>query len=750
LWVCDYQNNRSHWFGDLKTMFGLDSTIFSGSGEDFLRRIHPDDYQAAHKAMKDARENRKPYVHEFRVRWADGTVRWVLSSGRFHYSPEGEPDRMLGIATDVTDYKLALKALLKAHEGSQLVMQASRIFAYEWDPESDEILQSHESSEISGLTENATGTAENLQDRIHPKDQGRFAEAVGKLTPDNPSYKNSVRVQGEDDRPLWLVETGCGIFDSDGQLERVFGMIVDVTDRTRTEEILRKREVELQEARRLMQLGSWLRNISESMQARAALGESEERFRLAMNNIASGVFIVDRDGVITYVNAAAEAIFGWKQQDLLGTKIHETTHYQHSDGTPFPASECPCLQVLQTGVELREQQDTFFRKDGSFFTAVYNASPLKKGNETIGLVIGVRDDSLRRLARKAIRESEARFRLLANTAPVKIWMSGVDGTCTYFNECWLTFVGRSLSSQLGNGWQELVHPEDLDRCRGIYLKAFDQRAPYQMEYRLRRHDGEYRWVLSSAVPRLGSDDDFAGYIGSAVDVTELKLAGEALSAVNQRLIEAHEEERTLIARELHDDINQRLALLAVNLDCLNQVLPSSPAELHHSLEELTSQLNELASHVQALSHRLHSSKLEHLGLAKAAASLCKELADRHKMEINFHSENIPSELSTEIALCMFRVVQEALQNAFKHSGSKRVEVSLKGGPADIELTVRDNGNGFDPQAAMNAGGIGLVSMKERLKLVSGVLSINSQLQRGTTIHARAPLHSGRKSAGADT
>jgi PAS domain S-box-containing protein len=372
---------------------------------------------------------------------------------------------------------------------------------------------------------------------------------------------------------------------------------------------------------------------------------------------------------------------------------------------------------------------------------------LKTEGTTVGIVVGFRDDTLRREAERAVRESEERFRLVANAAPVLIWMADVDKLCTYFNQGWLEFTGRSLEAELGHGWTQGVHPDDAERCLETYTKAFDQREPFQMEYRLRRRDGKYRWMFDQGVPRFNADASFVGYIGSCTDVTEHKLAVEALSTVSQKLIEAQEEERARLARELHDDIIQQLTLLSLHLQLVKRSHPASAAELDEEIGAALQKTAKLATDIRALSHRLHSSKLELFGLEEAAAGFCEELSDRHAVEVAFHSENISKTLPPRISLCLFRVLQEALQNAIKHSGSRRFRVLLRGQADNVELTVQDSGVGFDLREAMRRSGLGLTSMKERLGLVNGQLSIHSELGRGTTIKARVPLTAASQSGG---
>ena len=468
---------------------------------------------------------------------------------------------------------------------------------------------------------------------------------------------------------------------------------------------------------------------------------SEERFRLAMNNVAAGVYTLDLQGLVTYVNPAAEAMLGWTMAELLGKKMHDVTHYSHPDGTPFPASDCPGLQVLQRGVELREHSDMFIRKDGQFFPVVYGASPLKnRDGTTVGIVVGFRDDTQRREAERAMRESEERFRLIANTAPVMIWMSDVDKQVTYVNQRWLDFTGWPVDVVPGHRWIEHIHPNDIERCGDAYVKAFDQRQPFQVEHRLRRHDGEYRWTVSTGVPRYDADGSFTGYVGTAVDVTERKLAEDTLSTLSQRLIQAQELERSRLARELHDNIGQQLTLLLLRLEVVKQRVEVPMPELGQEIGSAIETAATLSRDVQGLSHRLHSTQLTHVGLEAAARAVCKELSERTTVDVRFHSKSSLADLTEDVSLCLYRVLQEALQNAVKHSRSRHIDVWLGNDASGVELIVRDSGIGFEPNTASQGRGLGLVGMKERLKSVGGELTIDARRSAGTTIRARVPLN----------
>jgi signal transduction histidine kinase len=223
-----------------------------------------------------------------------------------------------------------------------------------------------------------------------------------------------------------------------------------------------------------------------------------------------------------------------------------------------------------------------------------------------------------------------------------------------------------------------------------------------------------------------------------------KLMQEARASVDRGLIDAEERERARIARELHDDICQRMAILAIGIDELRTVVPSPTVKVVSSLDGLLDQAQHLTSDIQAVSHTLHSSKLEQLGLVRTMKSFCERFARQQKVEVHFWSHELSTKPPPEVSHALFRVLQEALHNSVKHSGTQEFEVKLSGASDVIHLAVRDSGVGFDPKVAMKNEGLGLISMRERMKLVNGEFSIDSHLNHGTTINAAVCINSTRK------
>jgi signal transduction histidine kinase len=220
---------------------------------------------------------------------------------------------------------------------------------------------------------------------------------------------------------------------------------------------------------------------------------------------------------------------------------------------------------------------------------------------------------------------------------------------------------------------------------------------------------------------------------------ELRLARDAQMQLSGRLIGAQEKERSRLAAELHDDFSQRLALLALGLENASEALPDSPRTAKQQLQELINSASELGADIHTVSHRLHSATLESLGLVPGVSSLCREFTDRHGVEIDFSAENVPRIVDPDVALCLFRIVQEALQNLRKHSGSAKAEVKLIRRADKIFVSVSDQGKGFDMNDTRANEGLGVRSMGERARLLRGSFKIHSKPGRGTRVEAAIPL-----------
>jgi PAS domain S-box-containing protein len=344
---------------------------------------------------------------------------------------------------------------------------------------------------------------------------------------------------------------------------------------------------------------------------------------------------------------------------------------------------------------------------------------------------------MRKRAEEAARESEERFALVADSAPMLVWMAGSDKRSTYFNKGWLDFTGRTLEQQLGGCWTAGIHPEDLERCLDGYTQAFDAKSEFKSEYRLRRHDGQYRWMMNYGVPRYSPDGSFCGFIGSCIDITDLKASQQEMEHLSGRLIHAQEEERKRVARELHDNFGQRLVVLSMEL-AQHLSTPDMPP-IQAWLRDLGANLKEISRAMNVTAHQLHSSHLEVLGLVSAVQGLCFEFSRQHGIEVAFSHANMPASISAEVALCLFRVLQESLQNIAKHSGALSCRVELTGAAERIHLCVADPGVGFDSARLKLKPGLGFVSMRERLRLVGGQMVVESQPSHGTRLDIHVPV-----------
>lgn len=325
--------------------------------------------------------------------------------------------------------------------------------------------------------------------------------------------------------------------------------------------------------------------------------------------------------------------------------------------------------------------------------------------------------------------------MLLEATKILLWEADVENwRFTYVSEHAKKILGYPLAK-----WYEPdflashIHPEDKHRI--ICQKQF--RADHKdLMFRMFASDGRVVW-LRTLISLVSTERGTKRMSGFMVDVSESKHAEEALKDLGGRLIDAQETERSRIARELHDDFNQRLALLSIELEQLGK--RNQKADLRQPCVKLQKQVQEMSADIQGLSHRLHPAKLDHLGLSAAIRSLCEELSANAEMKIEFHQHRLPATIPKDVALCLFRIAQEALRNCIKHSGAAKAQVVLSRINHAIRLSVSDDGCGFDQKSHASGRGLGFISMRERLHVVGGELNVHSEPEGGTRIEVSVPL-----------
>ena len=330
------------------------------------------------------------------------------------------------------------------------------------------------------------------------------------------------------------------------------------------------------------------------------------------------------------------------------------------------------------------------------------------------------------------------LRLAAQGARIGLW---------YWNEVsWNLFWDKKSREIFGvnmegpvplDAFYEALHPDDVNRVRRVWRSQLQRGLPYQLEYRTKGSDGNIRWVNAHGSGYYAKDGSPLRMVGVHVDVTEHKMVERERLQLSGRLINAQEQERARLARELHDDFCQRVALVCLEMDSLAHVTDNPLA--CKRLSELKEVVQAMGEDLHALSHRLHSSKLEILGLAASVRSFCAEYAERERILVHFSHEHLPTSIPPDTAQALYRIVQEALRNVTKHSHALSAQVTLTANPEGISLAVTDNGVGFEPSSNLLADGIGLQSMKERAHMVGGSLEVKSCPMQGTQIAVTVPL-----------
>jgi PAS domain S-box-containing protein len=445
------------------------------------------------------------------------------------------------------------------------------------------------------------------------------------------------------------------------------------------------------------------------------------------------------NGVITSWNKSAERIFGYNAEEAIGQHITLVIPPERH------AEESEILNRVRRGERVDHFETVRRGKDGSLLDVSLTISPVRDSSGTvIGASKVARDITAQKQAAQALRESEQRFRVITDAAPILVWMAGTDKLCYYFNKGWLDFVGRTLEQESGNGWAENLHPEDHDRCFEIYAANFDARRTFEVEYRMRHHTGQYRWILDRGVPRYAPDGTFEGYVGGCLDIHDQKAAAEKIRIADDmtRLMKTQDEERRRIARELHDSAGQTLAVLSINLAQLVDRAEGIAPELAIEGKKIEAIVQQLSREIRTTSYLLHPPLLDESGLASALDWYVEGLAERSQIAMTLDVAANVGRLPSDMELAIFRVVQECLTNIHRHSGSKTALIRVSRTKETVRTEVRDHGKGISPERLVEiqsqGSGVGIRGIRERLRHFHGEMKIESSAS-GTSVIVSIPM-----------
>ena len=727
----DLDSHALIWSPELEAIFGLPAMSFGSTYAAFQELIHPDDRAGVERIIREAIENRSSYDVACRiVRAIPPNEAWIAITGQVLPDAYGHPRQITGIMFDITERKQAENSLRQSEEQLRVITDAlPGLIAY---VDRDQRYQFINAGYERYFNLPRAGIIGRSVADLMQKDYGALQAYIRRaLAGEQVSFETTLSGQAGEETFLASYVPDRA---ADGTVAGLYVLVTNITEHKRTEQALR---------------------------------ESEERFRHLFEQASDGIVLADMRGHYLDVNRRACQMLGYSREELLEMRVTDIL-------TPHDYVRLKDIQAdLLDGH--RHSGEWRLRRKGGGTVSVEVSAKLQPDRRWHAIV---RDITERKRAEAGLRESEAHFRMLADAAPVLVWMAGEDKLCTWLNRSWLEYTGRALEDELGDGWTAGVHPDDVQHCLETYGLHFERHEPFEMEYRLRKHDGTYGWILDRGVPLVRPDGTFIGYLGASLDITDRKhaeeqlqewteeleervhertqallLSQERLRALASDLSSTEQQERRRLATELHDYLAQ---LLVVGRMKLGQAKPLvQDQKTQQLLNEADDVLTQSLNYTRFLVAELSPQVLYQFGLSAALKWLAGQMKT-HGLTVAVHCEMTRLSLAEETAAMLYQSVRELLFNVVKHACTDEASISLTCHREEtVTITVTDRGCGFDPAVMMendrhHPGRFGLFNVQERIEAVGGRLDLVSGKGEGTSISLTAPLGTSAPSAHAPT
>ena len=637
---------------------------------------------------------------ECRLRAKSGQLRWFRNHGKIvERDGHGKPVRMMGTIIDIHERKSAREELAKSQAHLSALLESTDNLIWSVDSENFGLMSCNAPFKRFAARYWGVVVAPNMvPEDFLPEDRAQAWREFYQRTLKRGSFS-----------------TDYELFSKQGALHLSFHRLI------------RENHV--------FAISIFGRDISNQKRMEEALRKSEEKFAKAFHESPMVLTLTSAiDHRYLEVNEAFEQITGCPRDEIIGRNALDVGIWVD------PHERVDIVNKLRKSGSVRDIEVQLRTGSGDIRYGLKSAELIEVDEEPCILSVTT-DITDRKRTEEALRDSEERLRLAIEAGRMYAfeWNLRSDRFQCSDEYCEILGVTQHDLPRTGREHIEKIHSLDRDRLAAAVKSLRRNRPSYKMSYRRLRPDNSIAWLEESGRACFDAKGDVDRVVGIAADVTEAKASELALRELSGRLINSQEEERRRVGRELHDDIGQELALLAVHAQRIDSGASEADGTTREDVHELHKRIKDVATKVSRLSHRLHSSELEFLGLAVATDHVCRDFISHYHIDMDYVIKNVPSELDQSIALCFYRVIQESLQNVAKHSRAKRVVFRLLGNSDELRLEIRDDGVGFDSERRRPEVGLGLVSMRERMHLIGGTFSIHSKPGRGVLLETRVAL-----------